>query len=339
MLTKLTVSMALMVSLAGCSDSPAPADAGNDAPPGSDTPPTSDTPTTSGAVPADILRTCSFTNACSFGPVVGAPVDRCVESLVRDRLQGGFSGGAIRRQQIDRLVRCAGTATSCDAFTRCARLDTAACTAAGARCEGQVAVTCSRSSDNVPEVTDCAALGLTCDAGDCVGPAPATACAPVVNMTTLRCDGTALVRCEPRSDGTGVEVREPCPTGAACVAEGRSANCLPAVPVPCTTPGTTCQGSTVVRCLPLTSGMRELREDCGSVGMTCGTVVGGSRDPQCIPAGTECTSPTYTTAMPSSARCEGADIVACVLGRTTRVRCADFGATACGMVTTFAICR
>ncbi len=342
MLQRLAGSMVLMVSMAGCSDAPAAADAGSDAPagdaPGTDAPGT-DAGTSSGDVPADILRTCSFTNACSFGPVVNAPIDRCVESLVRDRLQGGLSGSGIRRQQIDRLVRCAGTAASCDAFVRCARLDTAPCTVAGARCEGQVAVTCSSRTDNVPEVVDCAALGLACDAGDCVGPAPAIACDATVSTNAIRCDGTALVRCERRADGTGIEVRDPCPAGAACVAEGRSVTCLPAAPVPCATPGTTCEGSTVVQCLALSSGMRALRQDCGSVGMTCGMVVGGSRDPQCIPAGAECTAPMYTTAMPSSGRCEGADIVACVLGRTTRVRCADFGATGCATVTLFPICR
>ncbi|MBK6528795.1 MAG: hypothetical protein IPF99_04205 [Deltaproteobacteria bacterium] len=334
--------VALMASFSGCSDAPTPAttdsgvaaaivDVANDAPVASDS------PAAPGAIPADILRTCSFTNACSFGPVVGAPIDRCAESLARDRTQTNRS--AVRRQQIDRLVRCAMASSTCDAFTRCARLDTAACTVEGGRCEGQVAVLCSNRSDNVPEVTDCAALGLTCSAGYCVAPAPATPCTPVVNALTLRCDGDAQVRCGPRGDGTGTEIREPCPAGTTCVAEGRSIGCLPTAVVPCATPGVRCDGSTVVNCVSLQGMMRELRQDCGSVGMTCGVLAGGSRDPQCIPAGADCVAPTTTPTMPSSGRCDGAEIVACVLGHTTRLRCADFGGTTCATVTVFPICR
>lgn len=63
--------------------------------------------TTSGAVPADILRTCSFTNVCSFGPVVGAPIDRCAESLARGFARRLAPADDVEEFLVDRVASCA----------------------------------------------------------------------------------------------------------------------------------------------------------------------------------------------------------------------------------------
>jgi hypothetical protein len=295
----------------------------------------------SGTVPADILKLCSFTNACSFGPVVSAPIVKCVETLVNDRLARGSSLPVLAAprpasaQVIDRLLACAATAHTCAEFTSCGSL-TFDCKAPLTPCHGNVAVVCKTVNDNVPDVTDCAPLGLVCVKGACVPATPGAACAFSVPGPE-HCTGNSRVTCVYDSMNAGVEDARDCGAAATCTMVGASAVCLPNAAATCTTPGFRCDGTTLVGCAPLGTRMVELREDCAVAGRTCGPGPGGTQL-GCQPTvGTACTA-NLNSATPNYGACDGNDIAACVDGKTVKITCADYGRTTCGMATTFPIC-
>lgn len=273
-------------------------------------------------VPADILRTCSLANVCSFGPVVGAPFDRCVESLVRDRLEGGRlrggeapasrPAGALRYEVVD--VRGVHQLRAHE--HRGVHGD-------GRPVRGPGRGVLLAAHRQRAQVTDCAALGLTCDAGRCVGPAGAPACTSTSDAP-LRCDGAALVRCAGPAGGMGTEVREPCPAGSACQAAGRSFR-RPLRPRSCTTPGVRCEGTTLVA----PAARDRHHRAAPGVRVRHGVRHGHRRvaRPAVRPRGDRVhRAPDDDLHAEQRALRRGRHRCVRALGRTTRVRCADLGA-------------
>jgi hypothetical protein len=287
---------------------------------------------TPGAVPVDILRLCSFTNACSFGPVVTAPIASCIESVANYRAGLGSPLLAVppaRAQVIERLLGCAATAHGCAEFTRCGAL-TFTCAAPLTPCHGNVAVVCKTVGDNVPDVTDCAALGLVCDKGACISATPGAACA-FASPPPSRCMGNSVVSCLYNSTNVGAEDARDCGATATCTTLGTNAYCIPNNAATCATAGQRCDGAAVVICANIGGRMLEIRQDCAAAGRQCGPGV-ASAQLGCQPTlGTACTATTAST-------CAGNNISACVNGKTVQITCADYGATTCGVATAFPIC-
>jgi hypothetical protein len=292
-------------------------------------------------VPADILKLCSFTNACSFGPVVNAPIAKCVESLVNDRLARTSSPAVLAAprpasaQVIDRLLACAATAHTCAEFTSCGSL-TFDCKAPLTPCHGNVAVVCKTVNDNVPDVTDCAPLGLVCVKGACVPATPGAACA-FMSPPPEHCTGNSRVTCIYDSLNAGVEDARDCGAAATCTMLGQSALCLPNDAPTCATPGLRCDGATLVACYPIGGRMVEYRQNCALAGRTCGPGAASTQLGCQATVGTACTA-NLNSATPNYGTCAGNDVSACVDGKTVKITCADYGRTTCGIATTFPIC-
>jgi hypothetical protein len=286
-----------------------------------------------GSMAAAILKLCSFTNACSFGPVVTAPIGTCVENVASYLTQKAspFSAVAPAKAQVfERLLACASTAHTCLEFTSCGSLSYG-CAAPLTPCHGNVAVQCKTVGDNVPIVTDCAALGFVCDKGACVPAAPGAACAFSSSPPTT-CSGNKLVSCVYDSTNTGAEDARDCGTSATCTALGASsAYCIPNDSPTCTTAGRSCDGDALVLCASIGGKMLQGRSDCAVAGRKCGAKDASSQL-DCQPAvGTECATTTASA-------CAGNDISSCVNGATVKITCADYGLTTCGVATTFPIC-
>jgi len=265
--------------------------------------------------------------ACKYGlSDLTIFLDFCVDRLIQARLNpSNVYPLAESRQQVERLAQCASTSTDCAGYITCATLGVPACpntTAASKGCQGNVAFECPNGSRNAaPKVTDCAALGRSCEGGLCVVAAAATACDP--NAQMRRCDGASLVTCTNRSGGGGGESVEACPAGATCFSVGPSAGCV-ASTASCSAYTLTCNGTRADGCL----GGLATSYDCGSVGLSC---LQASVDfMKCEASTPEC---TWQNTSSSNTTCDDSgDLVGCVRGLTVRLTCEDFGAPACAMI-------
>lgn len=276
-----------------------------------------------------ILRMCRMVHACGYTTArFGIPADLCVERALTPIMQGFEQDSPEQRVKYARMVTCAATATTCDAYVSCVEFATPCSGSATPSCAGNVAVRCSTPGGNhLPRVFDCSTVGQTCMNGVCVLPAGANECA---TPGEGRCDGDVRAWCRPRAGGGNGEVREPCPAGTACVAgSGSSPVCQPTL-VTCPAEGARCEGDTAVLCVrDRSAGVnREIRSDCAAAGRRCELDARGVA--RCVPRATACMIPAPNAA--SGARCDGAAVSVCLEGDTTRIDCAAAGRGACATV-------
>jgi len=305
----------------GCS-SPAPTpgtDAAVTDTPATDTPAT-DAPTAPSPVEA-ILQMCRMNNACGYQTRFLMPADQCTQRALELVASRAETDPIEHRLHFTRMVECARTASTCDAYVRCADFGVACTGMAQATCNGTVRVACSTPGGIGPRTFDCALLGGQCANGECVYPAGGTAC---TESGAARCEGNARRWCRPSATGTAVEIDEPCPAGTACVPGSTgSVSCYPLGS--CSAQGGRCDGDTVVNCLRMGSSLAELRMDCAAIGRRCDAPAGGAAT--CVPRATECTGPSRTVATTST--CDGNRVRVCVEGRDTRIDCTQLGRSSC----------
>lgn len=279
-----------------------------------------------------ILRMCRMVHACGYSTArFRIPADVCTENAFNSLIHHVEQDSPEQRARYRRMESCAATATSCDAYVRCADFDMPCNGTVMPMCMGTTALRCSTPGGNhLPRIIDCAAVGQTCQDGVCALPAGANEC---MDPAGVRCDGNTRVWCRPRVGGGNGETREPCPAGTVCQAAGEVAVCQPALTM-CATRGARCDGDTAVLCdsgtLPDgTRAMIELRQDCAAVGRRCAPNARGIAS--CQPVATECQPAMSGTA--SSARCEGDTLVVCQNGALSRINCASLGRPGCGVYT------
>lgn len=322
-----------MLCLAGCS-SPAPtpgADAAvSDAPmtdaPMTDAPatdvPATDVPASPMAVEA-IVQMCRMNNACGYQTRFFMPADQCTNAAL-ERLAGRAEVHTFEhRLHFARMLECARTSTTCDAYVRCADFGVACTGMARATCNGTVRVACSTPGGNhEPRTYDCALRGGQCTNGECVYPATAPAC---TEFGSGRCEGNSRRWCRRSAAGTMVELDEPCPAGTVCVPGSAGAvSCYPLGS--CSAEASRCDGDAVVNCMRMGTAFGELRQDCAAIGRRC--EVGARGEATCVPRATECMGPSNRT-VPTTSTCDGAQVRVCIEGRDTRIDCSALGRTGC----------
>lgn len=279
-----------------------------------------------------VLRMCRMVHACGYTTArFGIPADVCTERALRLLTQHAEVDSPEQRLKYTRMVSCAASATTCDAYVRCVEFDTPCNGTVMPICVGNVAVRCSTPGGNhLPRVFDCSAVGQTCLNGACALPAGPNECATPGGG---RCDGNVRAWCRPRVGGGNGEVREPCPAGTVCVGDGTGGSspiCQPMLTL-CTTEGARCDGETAVLCLRDRDSnmLLELRSDCAAAGRRCVPDARGVAS--CAPRATGCMVPAQNAA--SGSRCDGTAVSVCLDGTPTRIDCAAVGRGACTMIT------
>lgn len=261
-------------------------------------------------------------NACGYQTRFLMPADQCANRAL-ELIAGRVEVDTIEhRQHFRRMVECARSSATCDAYVRCADFGVNCSGMARATCDGTVRVACSTPGGNhEPRTFDCALLGGQCTNGECVYPAGGSAC---TEFGQGRCEGNARRWCRRSAAGAMVEIDEPCPAGTACVPG--SAGAVGCYPVgSCSAQGGRCDGDTAVNCARMGTGLAELRQDCAAIGRRCDAPGGGAAT--CLPRATECTGPSRSVATTST--CDGARVRVCLEGRDTRIDCAQLGRSSC----------
>ncbi len=318
-------------AMAACDGGASPADAGGDAAPGADAAADVAAPSATDAV----VRMCLMNTACGYQTRFFREADRCVNRALELLAGRAEVDTPEHRLHFARMVECARTSATCDAYVRCADFGVACSGVVQPRCDGSVRNACSTPGGNFqPRTFDCAALaGGSCAAGDCVYPAAGASCA---SPGQGRCDGNARVFCRAGAGGGGaVELRDPCPAGTQCVGPATFGTadpvCYPLAA--CAAQSLRCDGDVVVLCNTMGGSLVELRTDCAAVGRRCATDARGRA--ACVPRATECTPAASGT----TATCDGGAVRVCIEGRLQRIECASVGRTSCAIVGNVPVCQ
>ena len=263
---------------------------------------------------ADLVRACAVEVSCFQSPIASS-IDECMVYLTAGLDYwldpSTFIVLGTDPAEFRHYVDCAVAGSDCASVLDCVSRghDAAYCAAnPGMSCDGDLLVQCT-TADPALFVTDCAALGMHCEARN--GSAACTDGVGCDPKSPPSCDGNRYYE---YCSSIGLRYRVDCARtsipNATCRIDMYDAGCLPSGP-PCA--GDRCEGNVRVTCL----AGEEVRDDCTQLAATCTLV---RRAPTCVPVASACSG---------SAGCAGSAIRLCAEGIVETIGCSAIGLQSC----------